>query len=575
MPATRFSSISFKGIKDEIERYLTSEFNKASVLYSPASPYGQILSVVENLHQLSILYLKNAINQFDLSNPTSNNIRVIRNAAIFSGHNPTRGISATGTLKLRLKPSVDLDKDLGGQRITINNKSLIKNKTNGLEYSINMGVEKMTHAVNQNYEFYLPIIQGKWSRKTFTGDGKPLQTFAISEPGGKDVENFNIIVSVNGVLWTVRKHIWDMIPDEQACVVKTGFIGGIDVIFGNEGFGAIPPLASVITVDYITTDGSNGNIFRRTRDDWQFVSDIYDGNGETVDMEKLFNVDIFTDINFGADKENFEFTKSILPIVSNNFVLATPQQYAYEIKKLGVFSHVNAYEKTGSIFIVATPNIKLFKNQNANYFTVDLRAFELDNYEKRKIDQFLKSGGNIQLTKKYRIDSPKLSFYVMNINVISYSDALDVSVNAQILERISEYFLNLKRIDRVPKLDIIRVLSSITDIHSVEIQFISKKNEDYHGENMRRMQASQNNYNSNYNTNISTARPNPNYDSNASYGLDPELGDILFEPDEIPVIRGGWTDRNGIQYQDVVDGLGMKSVNIYKKGTVDSKNRPV
>jgi len=444
MPATRFSSISFKGIKDEIERYLTSEFNKASVLYSPASPYGQILSVVENLHQLSILYLKNAINQFDLSNPTSNNIRVIRNAAIFSGHNPTRGISATGTLKLRLKPSVDLDKDLGGQRITINNKSLIKNKTNGLEYSINMGVEKMTHAVNQNYEFYLPIIQGKWSRKTFTGDGKPLQTFAISEPGGKDVENFNIIVSVNGVLWTVRKHIWDMIPDEQACVVKTGFIGGIDVIFGNEGFGAIPPLASVITVDYITTDGSNGNIFRRTRDDWQFVSDIYDGNGETVDMEKLFNVDIFTDINFGADKENFEFTKSILPIVSNNFVLATPQQYAYEIKKLGVFSHVNAYEKTGSIFIVATPNIKLFKNQNANYFTVDLRAFELDNYEKRKIDQFLKSGGNIQLTKKYRIDSPKLSFYVMNINVISYSDALDVSVNAQILERISEYFLNLK-----------------------------------------------------------------------------------------------------------------------------------
>lgn len=575
MPATKFSSISFKGIKDEIERYLTTEFNKASVLYSPASPYGQILSVVENLHQLSILYLKNAINQFDLSNPTSNNIRVIRNAAIFSGHNPTRGISATGTLKLRLKPSVDLDKDLGGQRITINNKSLIKNKTNGLEYSINMGVEKMTHAVNQNYEFYLPIIQGKWSRKTFTGDGKPLQTFAISEPGGKDVENFNIIVSVNGVLWTVRKHIWDMIPDEQACVVKTGFIGGIDVIFGNEGFGAIPPLASVITVDYITTDGSNGNIFRRTRDDWQFVSDIYDGNGETVDMEKLFNVDIFTDINFGADKENFEFTKSILPIVSNNFVLATPQQYAYEIKKLGVFSHVNAYEKTGSIFIVATPNIKLFKNQNANYFTVDLRAFELDNYEKRKIDQFLKSGGNIQLTKKYRIDSPKLSFYVMNINVISYSDALDVSVNAQILERISEYFLNLKRIDRVPKLDIIRVLSSITDIHSVEIQFISKKNEDYHGENMRRMQASQNNYNSNYNTNISTARPNPNYDSNASYGLDPELGDILFEPDEIPVIRGGWTDRNGIQYQDVVDGLGMKSVNIYKKGTVDSKNRPV
>lgn len=575
MPATKFSSISFTGIKDEIERYLNAEFNKASILYSPASPYGQILSVIENLHQLSILYLKNSINQFDLSSPTSNNQRVIRNAAIYSGHNPTRGISSSGTLKLRLKPSVDLDKDLGGQRITILNKSTLKNKTNGLEYSINMGVDRMAHVVSQNYEFYLPIIQGRWNKRTFTGDGKALQTFSLSESGGKDIENFNIIVTVNGVLWTIRKHIWDMIPDEQACVVRTGFIGGIDIIFGNGGFGAIPPLSSTITVDYITTDGSNGNIFRRTRDDWQFISDIYDGNGETADMEKLFNVDIFTDINFGADKEDYEFTKAILPIVSNNFVLATPQQYAYEIKKLGVFSHVNAYEKTGSIFIVATPNIKLFKNQNANYFTVDLRAFELDNYEKRKIDQFLKSGGNIQLTRKYRIDSPKLSFYVMNINVISYSDALDNSVNAQILDKISDYFLNLKRIDRVPKFDIIKALTYIKDIHSVEVQFISKKNEDYHGENMRRMQASQNNYNSSYNSNISTPRPYSNYDANSTLGLDTELGDIIFEPNEIPVIRGGWADRNGVLYQDIVDGMGMKSVNIYKKGTVDSKNRPV
>jgi hypothetical protein len=31
-----------------------------------------------------------------------------------------------------------------------------------------------------------------------------------------------------------------MLPDEKSCVVKTGFNGGIDVIFGNEGFGLMP-----------------------------------------------------------------------------------------------------------------------------------------------------------------------------------------------------------------------------------------------------------------------------------------------------------------------------------------------
>jgi hypothetical protein len=574
MSVVKFSSIAFNNIKEEIERSLRDEHNKANILFSPSSPYGQILSVIENLHQLSILYLKNTISQFDLSNPNSNNPRVIRNAAISAGHNPGRAISAPGTLKFTLKSSSDIDKDIPGGRISFDNKLTLRNSTNGLDYSINIGNERLTHRITPNYQFFLPIIQGKWVRKNFTGDGSQLQTISLSELGQKDIENFNVEVSVNGDLWSIKKHIWEMLPDEQACVVRTGFNGGIDIVFGNEGFGAIPPITSIIEVNYLSTDGSLGNIFRRTRDDWKFVGDVIDGNGESIDVTNLFNVDIYTDINFGADAESISFTKNILPIASNNFVLALPQQYAYEIKKLGVFSHVNAYERTGTIFIVATPNIRLFKNQNADYFTIDIRAFELDRYEKSKIDKYLKTGGNIQLTRKYKIDSPKLSYYVMNVFVIPYSDATDDSVNAQILDKISEYFLDLKRIDRIPKLDLIRQLSSISDIHSVDIQFICKKNEDYHKDNMITMQNKVTNYNSSYNTDISAVKPSADYNANAVLGLDTTLGDIIFEADEIPVIRGGWYDRVGIYYTDAVDGNSMKSVNIIKKGVVDSKNKP-
>jgi hypothetical protein len=573
MSVVKFSSISFTGIKSEIESFLKQEYNKAGILYSPASPYGHVLSVIENLHQMSLLYLKNAINQFDLSNPNSLNPRVIRNAAIFAGHIPGRSISATGTLKLTLKSNADIEKDIPGSRITITNRTLMRNKANSLDYSINLGVETMTHRITPNYQFFLPIIQGKWIRKTFTGTGEQLQTLSLSELGQKDVENFNVEVIVNGDVWSIKKHIWEMLPDEQACVVRTGFNGGIDVTFGNIGFGAIPEIGSVIEISYLVSDGSNGNIFRRTRDDFRIVGDVIDGNGETVDIEKYFNVDIYNDINFGADAENILFTKNVLPIASNNFVLGLPQQYAYEIKKLGVFSHVNAYEKLNTIFIVATPNVRLFKNQNADYFTIDVRAFELDRYEKSKIDKYLKTSGNIQLTRRYRIDSPKLSYYVMNIFVIPYSDTTDDSVNAQILDKISEYFLDLKRIDRIPKLDIIRELSSIRDIHSVDIQFISKKNEDYHRESMIRIKNKLEKYDSSYSSDISI-KSETGYDPNEVKGMDPILGDIIFEPEELPIVRGGFYDRNGIYYADSVDGLGMKSVNIIKKGVVDSKNRP-
>ena len=75
--------------------------------------------------------------------------------------------------------------------------------------------------------------------------------------------------------------------------------------------------------------------------------------------------------------------KNLIPLNTNNFVLALPQQYAYAIRKLGVFSHVNAYEQNGTIRIVATPNIRIFKNQNSDYFTTNIDAFTLDDFEKK------------------------------------------------------------------------------------------------------------------------------------------------------------------------------------------------
>jgi hypothetical protein len=573
--AFNFVEITYNNIKNSVEYYLRSEHNKGNLLFSPASPYGQILSVLENLHQMSFLYLKNSIMQFDIGDPTQNNERVVKNAALLAGHVPGRAISATGTLKFSLKTNIDLDKEIPGGRVTFTNKVKIKNNTNGLEYSFNLGVETQTHKITPNYQFYVPIIQGNWLAASRTGTGLPLQTYSVQGQGNSDIENFNIEVLVNGEYWSLKKHIYEMLPDEKACVARTGFNGGLDIIFGNGGFGAIPEVSAIISIRYIQSDGSDGNIYRRTRDDWKIVDDVLDGNGDTIDLTKVFTIDIYTDINFGADKENINFTKSILPISSNNFVLGLPQQYAYEIKKLGVFSHVNAYEKTGTIFIVATPNIKLFKSTDSNYFTIDLRAFSLDDYEKSKIDKYLRTGGNLQLTRKYRVVSPVLSFYVMNVFVITYSDASDDSVNAQILDKISEYFLNLSRIDRIPKLDLIRVLSTLTDVHSIDIQFIAKKNEDYHKKAKQDAENKMNQYNTSFQTNISITDIIPDYVPTETKGIDSFMGDILFEPNEIPIIRGGWYDRNGIYYSDDIDGSGLKSVNIIKKGTVDSKNKTI
>ena len=565
------TEISFGRVKGEIESFLRTEYSKSSIVFSNASPFGQVLSVLENLYQLSILYMKNSIKQFDMLDPLAVNARTIRNAAIFAGHIPARAVSATGTLRFTIKTTVDIPREIPGSKITITNRNLIKNKTNGLEYALNLGTDQVSYQITSTSQFFVSIIQGRWESKSFTSTGEQNQTFQVKIRGRKEVENFNYEVTVNGEFWSIKKHLYDLLPDENAVVVRTGFEGGIDVIFGNSGFGKIPQIGTLIEVRYLVTDGSNGSIFRRTLNDWTFVDQPLDGNGGSLDVSSLFDVAIYNDINFGADSETLQFTKNVLPIVSNNFVLGLPQQYAYQIKKLGVFSHVNAYERFGTIFIVATPNIKLFKSQNSTYFDINVAAFELDDYEKSKIDRYLRTGGNIQLTRRYKITSPTLSYYIMNVFVITYSDAKDESTDSQIYEKISEYFLNLNRIDRVPKSDLVQTLSSIGDIHSVDVSFVSRKNEEYHKQallddiNRRNIFASQDS--------AQIVRPLPTYNPNTSLGLDNVLGDIVFEPSEIPIIRGGWFNRSNFYYSDDLKDSGLKSVNIIRKGTVDSSKR--
>jgi len=568
-----FVQITFDRSISEIQGYLQQTYSKAGLLFTNASPYGQILNVISNLQQLSFLYLKNAIKQFDLSNPNALNETIIRNAAILAGHNPSRSISATGTLKFTVKSSTDLTTSLPGGSITFSNKMGIKNNTNGLQYSLNLGGnDSVTHKITQNYQFFIPIIQGQWVNTTFTGDGTILQSYSINLSGKQDVENFNYQVLVNGVYWTAYTQLWDMIAGENACVVRTGFNGGIDIIFGNGDFGAIPNVGDKISVYYIQTSGSIGNIFRRTSNDWKFLDLAVSGSGTSIDPTTIFDISIYTDINFGADKENLLFTKNILPIVSPNFILALPQQYAYAIKRLGVFSHVNAYQNNGTIYIVSTPNITLFKSQNSNYFNVDINAFSLDAYEISKLDLYLKTSGNIQLTQNYVITSPNLSYYVMNIYLVIFTDSSIVSVTNEIIGLVSNYFLNLNRTSRIPKADLVSLILSSYDVYSVDIQFISKDNEVYHYNELTRISNAQSQYNSKLNTNISVPQ-NPNYDPTAKVGLDPVLGDILFNASDIPIIRGGWSDRNGIYYSDNIDDSGLKSINIISRGTVDASNR--
>jgi hypothetical protein len=51
-----------------------------------------------------------------------------------------------------------------------------------------------------------------------------------------------------------------MIPASKSYVVKTSFVKGVDIIFGNGSYGYVPPAGSIIKVKYLVSQGIDGNI---------------------------------------------------------------------------------------------------------------------------------------------------------------------------------------------------------------------------------------------------------------------------------------------------------------------------
>ena len=108
------------------------------------------------------------------------------------------------------------------------------------------------------------------------------------------------------------------------------------------------------------------------------------------------------------------------------------------------------------------------------------QPLELDEYEKAKLVKYLKSNGNIVLGDRINIVNPVLTQYVINIFIITYNNTINDNVNNEINNVISDYFLNLNVYNRIPKSDLISLISELQSIHSVDISFISKANEDFH-----------------------------------------------------------------------------------------------
>ena len=538
MEIFKVNRISFSQMYSDVKDYLTSTFQQAGEVFSPASAYGQILSVVLDMGKLILYYIEDSITELNIYTATRE--ISVKSLARIAGHNPTRAISANGTLILSYSGE---QIDMYGNTVIIPNYTRMVNNATGLPYLIVLNTEETRLELVAKKSIEVKLFQGEVESQQVTGTGLPLQSYSVNPKRGYQVDNGFINIYVNNEKWKVYDSIYDIPYEAKGVVVKTGINGGLDIYFGNSYFGSIPVLGSTIRIEYLTNAGNAGNIFDNSQPKFSFTDDGYDLAGDTVDLNTALNVRVGLPINFGADSEPVYLTRILAPKTSRAYVLANADNYVYFLEKFNMFSVIDAFSSFSDndltddnvVYLFLIPDVNKRKPSNADYFNIPLNLFLLSTEEKNKIYDLIEQSGQKILTTVVKIVDPIVKRYVVNISVRTFEGYSKDVIRQTIVSKCSDYFLKNRRRDKIPKSDLVSIIENIDGVDSVNVWFVCEENEIF--------------------------KKDPVNAEAAPKGLD-EYGDVLIGRGEYALIRGGWPDRTGFQYYDSTDASKPGSINV-------------
>jgi hypothetical protein len=522
-------------------------YNQANQLFTVASAWGQILFVLQNLSQLILFFIEDSITELDIKKASRESS--VYGLAALTGHNATRSSSARGQVEI-IWNGID-STTVGGGAILIPRYASVKFQNGGTGYLLNLPQDFARINLNSSSKITCEIIEGSIRSTVFTGNGTILQSYNVSDRVTSAIDNFEVKVFVNSEEWKVYDSLYDIPYNYKGCLVKTGISSGIDVIFGNLNFGRIPTLGSTITVQYVETLGTGGNInsIEPNKIPFEFDDDGTDVYGNNVSLKEYLKVSCITAPQLGINKESIQLTKILAPKTSRSYVLANPDNYITYFEKFGTFSIIEAFstfddqylDDDNIIYVLLVPDITQKLKTNETYFDIKESEFTLTFFQKNRLLNSIEESGQKIVTTEVKILEPKISRYVINVLITMFEGYDPATVKGQIIDSISTYFIGIRRRDKIPRSDLISIVESIPGVDSVTLFFVSQKNENY------AISVSS----------LSDTDPK----KKIFLGLD-EFGDISFDKDEIAIVTGGWSDRAGLFYDKGADLNKLSSINI-------------
>jgi hypothetical protein len=326
MPFTKFSNLDFDQIKTSIKDYLRSNSNFTDFDFE-GSNFSVLIDTLAYNTYITAFNANMVANESFLDSATlrENVVSLARNI----GYVPRSRTSSSAVISFAVNIS-----NSNIKTVTLRSGIVCKGTSQGSSYQFSIPENVTAPVVNGIASFNnLVVSEGTFLRKEFLVNASINQKFILDN---SFIDSSSIRVYVKGVSETgignqyrLVDNIFQINKDSEIFLLQEIVDEKYEVLFGDGIFGKKLENNSVITINYIVTDGKDGNGVS----EFSFAGTFEDDNNSIVSLSNSVQVTTVQRSQSGSDIESLDSIKSYAPrIYSSQYRAVTGRDYETIIK---------------------------------------------------------------------------------------------------------------------------------------------------------------------------------------------------------------------------------------------------
>jgi hypothetical protein len=325
MPFTKFANLDFDQIKTSIKDYLRANSNFTDFDFE-GSNFSVLIDTLAYNTYITSFNSNMIVNESFLDSATlrENVVSLARNI----GYVPRSRTSSEAVVSFNVQTSSTTP------TLTLQAGLVSVGTVDGTSYVFSTPENITSTVVNGTASFSnITINEGTFLTKQFTVDGSLDQRFILNN---SFIDTSTIVVYVKGLsdnglgrVYSLADNIFDIDSTSEIYLIQEVQDEKYELLFGDGYFGKKLENGTIITVNYIVTNGADGNGASR----FSFAGTIKDASDSTIIPTNTINIVTNQESVNGSDIESIDSVKYFAPrIYSSQYRAVTSRDYEAIIK---------------------------------------------------------------------------------------------------------------------------------------------------------------------------------------------------------------------------------------------------